>query len=291
MEEFFIDKSTCNNCGVCAKVCPALCLEISPDKKVNFRTDTLHLCLGCGQCMAVCKTRSITSKGMSYEKDFFEFTDDNSFFSLLEERRSVRRFKPRAVSREEIDKILYAVSQAPHGDSHHHVEITVVNSREKLLEALPLMSKFYDDLVGWLKNPVISTVIRLKQGKDGMNTLRNHLLPRILKGVYKNYNYDYDGITRGAHTLLIFHADKCAEEHKEDSYIFVTYAMLAAQALGLGSTIIGLVPPAVNKLPQLKKLFNIPESNEAVTSIIIGYPKYKYYRGIKRELKGVHWVN
>ena len=290
MPDFYINPETCSKCGNCVEVCPALVLKKS-ENKIEFKDVFLHLCLGCGQCMAVCNTKSVFAKGLKYEKDFFEFSDSNDFFSIVEHRRSVRRFKPKPVSKEEIEKILFAVSQASHGDSHHHVEVTVINNREKIMEALPLMSAFFDKLGGWLHNPIMRTMIKLKKGQHTLNTLNNHLLPRIEKGIYKEYSYEYDGITRGAHTLLIFHAHKDSEEHKEDSHIFVTFAALAAQALGLGATIIGLVPAALNKSKKLKKIFQIPENHDVVVSLIVGYPKYKYKRGIKRELKKVNWVS
>lgn len=289
--EFYIKTETCSQCGICVEVCPALVLEKNSSGIVSFIADNLHLCIGCGQCMAVCNTKSVFTKGMLYEKDFFEFSENNDFFSLLEHRRSVRRFKPIPVSKEEIEKILYAVSQAPHGDSHQHVEVTVINNRGKIMEALPIMSQFFDMLGKWLHNPIMCNIIKFRKGKDTLNTLENHLLPRIEKGVYRNISFDYDGITRGSHTLLLFHAHKYSEEHKEDSHIFVTYAALAAQALGLGATIIGLVPAALNKSDELKAIFNIPNDHDTVSSLIVGYPKYKYRRGIKRELKKVNWIN
>ena len=291
MQEFYIETETCSQCGTCVEVCPALILEKDSSGMVSFKPDYIHLCLGCGQCMAVCTKKSVFAKAMKYERDFFEFSENKDFFSLMEHRRSVRRFKPMPVSREEIEKILFAVSQAPHGDSHHHVEITIINNRNKIMEALPLMSQFYDKLEKWLHNPIMCQIIKLKKGQDTLNTLKNHLLPRIKKGIYRNISFEYDGITRGAHTLLLFHAQKDSEEHKEDSYIFVTYATLAAQALGLGATVIGLVPAAINKSAELKRLFSIPDKHETVVSMIVGYPKFKYRRGIKRELKKVSWVN
>ena len=290
MINFYVESKTCSQCGVCVEICPAFVLDKNKEGIVSFKPEYIHLCLGCGQCMAVCKTKSVHANSLKYEKDFFEFSGENNFLSILENRRSVRRFKPKPIANDEIEKILYAVSLAPHGDSHHHVEVTVVNSREKIIEALPLMSKFYDKLQGWLHNPIMRKIIQLKKGKHTLNTLINHLLPRIEKGIYRNLSFDYDGITRGAHTLLIFHAHKDAEEHNEDSFIFVTYANLAAQALGLGASIIGLVPAALNKSPELKKIFNIPIDHDCVISLIVGYPKYVYRRGIKRELKKINWV-
>lgn len=75
--------------------------------------------------------------------------------------------------------------------------------------------------------------------------------------------------------ILIFHANKDAEEHTNNALICVTYARLAAHSFGLGTTIIGLIPPAINRVKELKELFQIPEENEAVISLILGYPKYK----------------
>lgn len=290
MDHFFINRDTCSKCGICVEICPASVIQKNKDGEINFVANHLHLCVSCGQCMAVCHTKSIVVKGFSYETDFFELSDNKDFFSLVEHRRSVRRFKPMPVNKSDMEKILYALTQAPHGDAHHHVEVTIVNSREKIMEALPHISAFYDKLEKWLQNPIIRHMIKKKKGSDTLNTLRNHLLPRIKKGIYRNVSYEYDGITRGAHTLMLFHAHKDSEEHKEDSYILVTYAMLAAQALGLGSTIIGLVPPAINKSKELRKIFAIPDDHESVVSIILGYPKYKYRRGIKRQLKKINWL-
>lgn len=291
MKKFYINPETCSQCGICTEVCPALIIEKDSSNKVDFKPNDLHLCLKCGQCMAVCHTKSVFANGFQYENDFFDFSENNDFFSLIEHRRSVRRFKPKPVSKDEINKILYAVSQAPHGDSQHHVEVTIINSRNKIMEALPIMSEFYDKLAKWLHNPFIRQMIKLKKGNDTLNTLKNHLLPRIENGNYKHISFDYDGITRGAHTLLIFHANKDSEEHTQDSYIFVTYATLAAQELGLGSTVIGLVPAAINKSSELKNIFNIPKNHDAVVSLIVGYPKFKYRRGIKRELKKINWID
>ena len=53
---------------------------------------------------------------------------------------------------------------------------------------------------------------------------------------------------------------------------------------------IGIIPAAINKVSEVKEIFKIPERNEAVMSVIIGYPKYKYKRTIKRKNKNVEWI-
>ncbi|PLX09678.1 MAG: hypothetical protein C0596_01265 [Marinilabiliales bacterium] len=291
VNSFYIEKSTCSQCGICEAVCPALVIEKLDDGSIDFNSNNLDLCLGCGQCMAVCKTKSVFAKGMNYADDFFEITRADDFLSLLESRRSVRQFKHKPLCQEDLNKIINAISNVPHGDAHHNVEITILNSREKIMEGIPLMSEFFDKLGKWLHNPFMRRIIKKRKGEATLNTLKNHLLPRIEKGVYQNFSDDYDGITRGAYTLMIFHAPYDSEEHVEDAFIMVSYASIAAHALGIGATIVGLVPAALNKSPELRKIYEIPDKHNSVISLILGYPKYKYHRGIKRELKSVKIIS
>ena len=53
---------------------------------------------------------------------------------------------------------------------------------------------------------------------------------------------------------------------------------------------IGIVPAAINKVSKVKEIFKIPDENDAVMSLIIGYPKYKYKRAIKRKNKNIEWI-
>jgi len=53
---------------------------------------------------------------------------------------------------------------------------------------------------------------------------------------------------------------------------------------------IDLIPPAIQNSSYLRRLFSIPEGNVVVASLILGYPRYRYQWGIKRNLKGVTWI-
>lgn len=107
-------------------------------------------------------------------------------------------------------------------------------------------------------------MIKKKKGPETFNTLKNHLYP-IAK--LENYKLEYgDRITRDAPALIIFHADKGAPEHTNNSIIYATYTILAAHALGLGACMIGIVPNAINKVPEVREIFGIPEQHEAVMS-------------------------
>ncbi|MGE5405264.1 MAG: nitroreductase family protein, partial [Candidatus Saccharibacteria bacterium] len=81
-----------------------------------------------------------------------------------------------------------------------------------------------------------------------------------------------------------------AESHTTDATIAMTYGLLAAHSLGLGASAIDLVPAPINRVKELRQMLNIPEDHEVVACMILGYPRYKYQRAIKRKLAGISWV-
>ncbi len=287
-----INQDLCSNCKLCMEVCPCNIIGTNENEGVYFIKERESICMECGHCMAVCPSKAISVNGLSYEDDFVEIPkndlDYDRFMSFLANRRSVRNFKDQPVPDETIKKILDSICYAPFGAEPEMVNITVINNRKSIERALPYISKFLDDIVKWIDSPVASFMIKRKKGPETFNTLKNHVYPISKLG---NYKLEYgDRITRGAPALLIFHAEKGAEEHTNNSLIYASYSILAAHALGLGASMIGLVPAAINKVPQVREIFRIPKENEAVMSVIIGYPKYKYKRAIKRKIKNIEWI-
>lgn len=287
-----IDLELCSNCKLCIDVCPCNIIGLNEKEEVFFIKEKESICLHCGHCMAVCSSKAITVNGLSYNDDFFDLPDNNlnydHFINFLANRKSIRNFEDKPVSDDLLQKILDSIVYAPYGAGPDKMNIKVINNREKIESALAYISKFLDDIIKWVDNPVASFMIKRKQGQETFNTIKNHLYPISKLG---NYKFEFgDRITRGAPTLLIFYAEKGAEEHTNNSLIYVTYTILAAHALGLGATMIGIVPAAINKVSVVREIFEIPKENEAVMSVIIGYPKYKYKRAINRRKHKVDWI-
>jgi hypothetical protein len=152
------------------------------------------------------------------------------------------------------------------------------------------MSKMYIQLAKILKVPVMRWLILRSLPKEVSNTLVNFIVPHVAKGLYDS-STGIDDITRNAPSMILFHAPKGAEEHTVDAHIYLTYALLAAHSLGLGATAIGLIGPAVNQSKPLRKMFRIPDGNEVVEAMIIGYPKYHFRRAIIRPRTKVTFIS
>jgi hypothetical protein len=148
------------------------------------------------------------------------------------------------------------------------------------------MAEMYDRIIKLTGNAIGRAIIKKNAGKEAYDVLQSHVLPLMKMRMPGLKSGTEDTIARGAPVLILLHA----AQQNEDIFIALAYGLLAAHSLGLGATAIGLIPPAVERNPELRKMFKIPAGNKVLASMIVGYPKYKYSRGIKRSPAGVTWI-
>jgi ferredoxin len=287
-----VDPEKCNGDGLCAAVCPKDVLAV-----VDGRAATVEgragSCILCGQCVAVCPAGALRMPKLPME-DFPDLPKPpfghGELLDFLRRRRSVRAFQDRPVGRELAGKILEAAATAPMGFPPHSTAVLVVDRREELEFLLKEIVKDYDALVKAFSNPIGRAMVRLAAGADSYRALKDHIVDLVR---YDNDMYRRDGSDRylyGAPMLMLFHGDRRALSYEENAHLVCHHAMLAAVALGLGTTVIGLIPPVVDRSKVLRTRWNIPKENRVITSLILGYPGHKYRRSIRRELAGVRYA-
>jgi len=292
-KKFVVDRDRCKVCWSCVSVCPMMIYE-KEDKAVRVVEERTALCIGCGHCMAVCREKAVSVPTLSYERDFTELPaakpSAEDFLRLIRTRRSVRVFKKDPVDASALEEIVRQIGFAPMGFPPQNVEVTVVKDRATIERALPLMVDLYKKLIGLLKNPVTRFIVKRKVPPDVFNTLTSHIAPTYAMELEVMRKTGQDVITYGAPALLLLHAHREAGCHTENIYIALAFGLLAAHAMGLGATAIGLIPPAIEQGHGLKELFGIPADNEVLASMIVGHPKVTFRRCIRRDLKKVTWV-
>lgn len=290
-ELHIVDREICNGDGLCVEVCPHRALQLV-DEIATTVESRAEFCIDCGQCVAVCPTGAIRLQSMPNE-DFERLQrpslDFDQFHQFLRTRRSVRIFKEKRVAREDIDKILLAAATAPMGMPPHTTEVVVIDEVDELSFLLETLVNHYDGLIKSFSNPIGRMLIRLGTGPETYGELRDHV---VEVATYANEDYRRDGTDRytySAPALMIFHASRWGASYKENGHLVCHHAMLAALSLGLGSTIIGMIPPVVERSKELRERYGIPKDNRVLTSLILGHPKYRYRQGIRRDLAGVQF--
>jgi len=286
-----VDLETCLGDGICADICPENCLEIIDEKAATVEERADH-CILCGQCVAVCPTDSLQRPELPAQ-DFRDLAKlpfgYGEFLDFLTLRRSVRVFKDKPVERELIERILEAASTAPMGIPPHSTEVVVIDERKELDFLLEELVKDYSSMVKAFANPIGRAIVRLSAGAEDFAVLKDYIVDLAR---YANEAYHRDGTDRymyKAPVVMLFHGNRWAMSYEENAHLICNYAMLAAVSLGLGNTIIGLIPPIVDRSKVLRERYGIPKDNKVCTSLILGYPKYRYKKSIHRDLAGVQY--
>lgn len=290
----FIDHGSCSGCKTCVQICPLNLIEMDDNKKALLTQDHPRLCISCGQCMAICKTEAIHIQGLSYEQNFSPIPEDpiqpKIFEDLLSRRRSIRTYKDKPVSKETIQRIVDLISLAPMGFPPHKTHLTIISDKKQMKDCDEFLHRFYQDFDKMMNKSIVKFFVKRKVTQEVYNTLYNHLLP-ITPLMVDNYNQGTKNkYTYNAPGMMIFHAEKGAENHTPDGYIALAYGLLACESLGLGAIAMGIIAPAINRTKAFRQYLKIPENHEVLEVMLFGHPRYHYRKTIKRPMAGVHWL-
>jgi nitroreductase/NAD-dependent dihydropyrimidine dehydrogenase PreA subunit len=292
MADRHVVSEKCKGDGICVEVCPKHVLELHEGRARTTPGREVH-CLDCGQCVAACAPGALSVSTMAADR--FEplkrpTTSPEDLAAFFKARRSVRTFKPDPVPREVLQSIVDLAATAPMGFVHT-TEILVIDSREEIQFLSRKLRDLYAKLVSIHANPVGRVVIRLKRGAEVAHALDTHVIPIVKDDNEWQDRTGRDRYLYGAPVVMLFHANRWEVAYDENALICATYAMLAAHAHGLGSTMLSIVPPGINNFPDLRPRYGIPEDNKVLLALVMGYPKYRYQKSIRRELKGVRFFS
>ena len=165
------------------------------------------------------------------------------FFELVKKRQSVRSYKPDAVSREDIMKILDAANFAPSGQNQQQWEFIVATGRtkEKLGESYGKIGEAYASQ--W-DEPAKSDFINYARTYGGA--------PVVL-----------------VVTVVASKNPSTRKMHLESGCAAMQNIMLAARDLGLGTC--WMIGP-LNDEAALREILNVGDDREIVAVTPLGYP-------------------
>ena len=282
-----VDGGNCNLCGLCVKVC-GMGLTIR-DGAIVFDDDVLAGCIGCGQCMAVCPTGSITITGRKISPDMRLVLPSGSatpeqLEALLLKRRSVRIYSDKPVDKDIVDRILGIASTAPMGIPPSDVGVLVFNGRDRVAGIRDDLIDYFASLSKYF-NRALLVLLRPFMKKPSYEMMRDFIRP-VIKEYQRERGKGNDVLFYDCPLLLIFHCSPYADP--ADPVIAATYAMIAAESLGLGTCMNGMVP-VMGYSKKLKRRYGIPKDNKVSLGIMMGYPGVKYQWALHREFASVDY--
>lgn len=283
-----IDREACTDCGACARICAAEVLR-ADNGSVEIHADSAFGCIACGHCMMVCPQGAVTVTGRGISPEDLreqppkeERATAEQLAALMLSRRSVRRFSDREVDAEDLERIVEMASTAPMGIPPWDVGCVTIRGREEVQRLAAEVIKGYE---GFLKvfRPWLLKVMRPFWGQAKYDMFAHFVRP-LAEEYVEGHRQGRDLLFYDAPALLIFHHSPYAEA--VDATIACTYAMLAAESLGLGSTIIGGAPPILERNKALCGRLGISEGHTPSISLIVGHPATHFRRAIRRRFVG-----
>ena len=285
-----IDEQRCTACGLCAKACGMTL--VMKNGKVEIRPGQGFGCIGCGQCLAVCPQGCLTLSGRTLRAEdqisFAALGTESGYKelrSLFLRRRSARLFLEREVDKELVEQILTAASAAPMGLPPSDVSVLVLHGREKVRD-------FSFDFITfmasrrWLFAPPVSWLLRPFLSKETAEMMEDFMQPLLVQAIAAK-EQGQDAILYGAPLAMLFQNSSYSDP--ADASIAATYAMLAGEALGLGTCMIGTVAPMLRHAPALQKKYGLLPKRKDGLMVIFGYSQLQYLRGLKRTFAQVNY--
>jgi nitroreductase/NAD-dependent dihydropyrimidine dehydrogenase PreA subunit len=284
-----IDRSTCTVCGECAGICPVEVLSMG-DREIRIDPSRGFGCIACGQCMMVCPSDSISVTGRRLSPgDVMDLPapERRATFdqveALMRSRRSIRRFRPEAVPREAMDRVIAAAATAPMGIPPWEVGVTVFPGRDKVHELARDTADAYERLLKFFGGPA-GILFRRMMKKPSRQQFDSFILPlgrMLVEGRKRGSDY----VLYDAPAALLFHASPYGDG--ADPFIACTYAMVAAEAMGLGSCMIGCVAPVLARRKDLMSKHGVPAGHIPKIVLILGYPAVHFRKAIRRPFLSV----
>ncbi|MBW2457648.1 MAG: nitroreductase family protein [Deltaproteobacteria bacterium] len=283
-----VDAEKCTGCGKCTTDCPAHVFEVRQKKSTVVGVD--H-CIACGHCWAVCPERAVRQPD-SVAADEPDFGPEppvsaDDFEVFLRQRRSVRRFKSKPISREVLERIAKAGGYAPTGSNRQNVGIIVVPSSERVAELRSLTEQFILGTAKKLRNPVAAAFISWRFGREVVDQMLAYgdRLRWLMDAGRKS---PYFPLPFGS-AVMVAHADGKDSSGPANSVLALHTAALLAQAEGLGTCNLGFVSYGANADKPMKAWLGVPPGQTCSAAIVLGYPETDYLRPVARRSPTVTW--
>jgi nitroreductase len=190
----------------------------------------------------------------------------------IQERRSIRAYKPDPVPRERIEEILRSSIHAPSAINLQPWEFIVVTGEEKERLSRRLIKAYQEKQIAC--SPGNVKPLPKIYGKRGAKTLA------LMKPFFEEMEiteidqFINEGSCRfyGAPAAILFCLDDSFPRTRMvDVGLALGYLALTAHEFGLGTCPIGLISAYED---EIKDLLNIPENKNVIIGLALGYPDW-----------------
>jgi nitroreductase/NAD-dependent dihydropyrimidine dehydrogenase PreA subunit len=263
MALFSLDVTACARDLHCVRACPVLLLEPDADGYPRPTEVAEERCIDCGHCVAVCPTQALAHARLP-QKDFMPAQTGQAtpeeLDALMKNRRSIRRYKKKALPQGVLDELMESVRHAPTAVNSRHVRWRVTRNPEATRRLAGLVSEWTAQ-VGYIKSAM------------------------------KVFEAGGDVALRGAPHVAFCTAPEAYKWAWSDCAIATTMLDLTANARGLGTCWAGLFVSAGRNYAPMQAALALPEGIGVFGALMFGEPAEHYAWVPPRPGEIVTWID
>jgi len=260
-----IDKKKCSNCKQCIQECGRGYFSVNEAGEVLFDDNSIG-CNICGHCIAICPEEAIETKNLDDVETYSgidspeNFVESGKLLKFLRAKRSIRRYKNKKIPKELLEKVFEAMRYAPSASNARAWRYVIISDPEKIQKLNDEIVKVSYDYMGF---------------ESGEQALKH------FKSIGRTLFYD------APHLIVLYYrivekSTMMVGLRANDAGIALTYGMLEAESLGLGTCWIGMVQAAIPRNKEILKILGI--KGMVLGTFTLGYPAVKYRRAVPRPL-------
>jgi nitroreductase len=271
---------------MCVEACPGFVLEMRDKKAWVARGDW---CIGCGHCGAVCPVAAIKHEASLAGKRLRlkSSLTPQQIMHLLRERRSVRAYHRKSVSKKVLQQIIEAGRYAPTGRNSQNVCYVALQSPNEITQLRKMTLAFYAKIFGWVKNRFGAFLFGLFAGRRTVAYLRESM-PK-LEHAKELIDQGEDCLFYDAPALLVVHAEAWDTCSAFNGAVALYNCSLTAHTLGVGCCFNGYLQSAINNDRRIRRRLGIPSDHRCFGAMTLGYQKTIYHRLVERDPAQVVW--
>jgi nitroreductase/NAD-dependent dihydropyrimidine dehydrogenase PreA subunit len=284
-----VNRDKCKGCGQCVEVCPALVFELREKISEVIYGEG---CFACGHCWAVCPEEAVTQQEVvtttSLKPGPGPAVSADTLQLLIRERRSIRLFNDKPVSKEQLLKIIEAGRYAPTASNRQDVNYIVISNQQLISELRSLVEIFMEKTFKLMQNRAIAFFYKMKYGQLIVDSLHSYALSYQFLKNNRNDKNAYFPLPFGS-AVIITTAQPFDTLAPFNCSVALYNCSLMAHSLGLGSCFMGFVQIGANMDKKIKQWLDMPKEHHAYGAMVIGHPNIKYRHLVERKKPEIKW--
>lgn len=303
-----VDESKCNKCGLCIENCPFRAWEKDANDIPVMKEK--YECFSCFNCKVACPNDAISIVDTYHVDGGYWKTEDvplparmpldpkdefgnpsewTNVEKLVFNRRSVRNFKDKPVPEHIIQRIIEAGRFAPTGGNCQPWKFVVITDKELISQISKETYKILDFMFkSYVDDNLVKTLVPIVEGPP---FAPGRVDPRVvLGGMGTVSRIGEEAVALNAPALILIFGDVRAISGVDLNIGICGQNMnLVAMSLGVGVCWNGFMANAIDNLRPIQRKLKIKKPWKCITSLCLGYPRFKQEGVVPREYRPVTW--